>query len=114
MDAEVNSYGSFLSRDNVKILAVTRAQALPNAPSILKWIPEANIVNFFAIAINNEVTDTKNLERVLTAGFVANRRQDFWQTQGYIVDLNTKADFVERVMIPDLQRWQKMLSTNKQ
>jgi tripartite-type tricarboxylate transporter receptor subunit TctC len=114
VDAEVNSYGSFLPRDNVKILAVTRAQALPNAPSILKWVPEANIVNFFGIAINKEVSDTKHLERVLTAGFVDNKRQDFWLAQGYTVDLNPKADFVERVMIPDLQRWQKIFSTNKQ
>lgn len=113
VDAEVNSYGAFLPRENVKILAVTQAQALPNAPSILKWVPEANLVNFFAIAINKEVADTKSLERVLTAGFVANKRQDFWQNQGYAVDLNTKADFVERVMIPDLVRLQKILSTNK-
>lgn len=114
VDAEVNSYGAFLPRENVKILAVTQAQALPKAPSMLKWIPEANIVNFFAIAVNKEVADTKSLEQVLTAGFAANRRQDFWQAQGYSIDPNPRADFVERVMIPDLARWQKMLSTNKQ
>ena len=108
-----NIYIHLLTLTYVKILAVTQAQAFPNAPSILKWVPEANLVNFFAIAINKEVADTKSLERVLTAGFVANKRQDFWQNQGYAVDLNTKADFVERVMIPDLVRLQKILSTNK-
>jgi hypothetical protein len=80
---------------------------------MLKWIPEANMVNFFAIAINKEVTDTKPLEKLFADGFTANQRRQFWESRGFGVDANTKADFVERVMIPELTRWQKVLPAKK-
>jgi tripartite-type tricarboxylate transporter receptor subunit TctC len=114
IDAEVNAYGAFLPHvADVRILAVGQPQSLPHAPSMLKWIPEANMVNFFAIAINKEVTDTKPLEKLFADGFTAAQRRQFWESRGFGVDANTKADFVERVMIPELTRWQKVLPAKK-
>ena len=114
IDADVNAYGFFLPHlPKVKMLAVTQQQALQHAPSMLTWVPEADMTLFFAMAINKDVVNTQSTELVLQDSFAANHRQQFWESQGFTVDPNKNADFVQRVMIPELQRWQKILTPTK-
>ena len=65
------------------------------------------------MAINKDVVNTQSTELVLQDSFAANHRQQFWESQGFTVDPNKNADFVQRVMIPELQRWQKILTPTK-
>lgn len=113
IDADVNTYGFFLPHlPKVKMLAATQQQDLPHAPSMLEWVPEARMMIFFAIAVNKEATPTQSTE-LLQKGFAHNKRQQFWESQGYVIDPNRDANFVERVIIPELQRWQKILPQTK-
>lgn len=114
IDADVNAYGTFLPHlPRIRILGVTQPQSLPHAPSMLRWIPEAKMTIFFAVAINKEVSQTQPTELLLQKGFEANQRQQFWESQGFAVDPNRDADFVQRVMIPELRRWREILPAMK-
>lgn len=113
IDADVNAYGTFLPHlPRVRLLAATQSQALPHAPSMTTWIPEAHMTIFFAMAIHKDANHIQPTE-LLQKGFAAQQRQQFWESQGFAVDLNKNADFAERVMIPEQQRWQKFLTKNR-
>jgi hypothetical protein len=110
VDVQVDVYGYFSTFvPDIRILAVAQKNNMPLAPSIHKWVPAATMVNFFAIAINKDTQDTALLESVLKTGMTADRRQ-FWESKGYTIDSNLKADYVQRAVVPAYTQWVKILN----
>lgn len=110
VDVQVDVYGYFSTFvPDIRILAVAQKNNMPLAPSIHKWVPAATMVNFFAIAINKDTQDTALLESVLKTGMTADRRQ-FWESKGYTIDSNLKADYVQRAVVPAYAQWVKILN----
>lgn len=106
VDMQSDAYGFFKQKENaVRILGVADANAIDGVPSLQKYAPTANIVNFFAIAVNRDVPDTRNLADALTVGFVRANRSEYFKNQGYSVDMNRKSDYVDRVVVPTYRKW---------
>jgi len=109
IEAHIDVYGYFSQYiPDVRILGVAQKSPMKSAPSLHQYVPDATLVNFFAVAINRAQTDTGELEQALRKGMTVERRR-YWETRGYEIDDNIKADYVQRVVIPTYVRWVKIL-----
>lgn len=106
VDMQSDAYGFFKQKENsVRILGVADANAIDGVPSLHKYAPTANLVNFFAVAVNRDIADTRNLADALTVGFVRANRYEYFKNQGYNIDMNRKSDYVDRVVVPTYKKW---------
>ena len=106
IDMQSDAYGFFKQKEgNVRILGVADADSIGGVPSLQKYVPTAKLVNFFAVAVNRDTPDNRNLADVLTVGFVKANRYDYFKNLGYNIDMNRKSDYVERVVIPTYKNW---------
>jgi tripartite-type tricarboxylate transporter receptor subunit TctC len=114
VDAQVDVYGWFTQYlPDIRIVAVAQEQPMKHAPSIHQWVPSATLVNFFAIAINQDTKDTQSIEKAFTDGMYRSNRNLYWEQQGYNIDRNPRADYVERIVVPTYTRWKSQLSNTK-
>jgi len=109
VDMQSDVYGFFKPKTTVRTIAVAQPFPIDNVSSINKYAPVEPIINFFAIAVNQDVVDTRDLSDALTVGIVKNNQVDYFKNQGYNIDLNRKSDFVEREVIPTYKKWKKLL-----
>jgi len=106
VDMQSDAYGFFKQKEQaVRILGVAQADSIDDVPSLHKYAPTANLVNFFSMAVNRDTTDFRNLSDALTVGFVKANRYEYFKNQGYNVDMNRKSDYVERVIVPTYKKW---------
>lgn len=110
VDAMIDAYGWFTQHvPSIRILGVAQQQNLKHAPSMHRQLPDATLVNWFAIVINRQVRDTRALESALNNGFIKNNRIQQWEDQGYNIDLNPNGDYMDRVAIPTYNKWRGLL-----
>jgi tripartite-type tricarboxylate transporter receptor subunit TctC len=106
IDMQSDAYGFFKQKEGaVRILGVADADSIDGVPSLHKYAPTANLVNFFAVAVNRDAPDNRNLADALTVGFVKANRYEYFKNLGYNVDMNRKSDYVDRVVVPTYKKW---------
>jgi tripartite-type tricarboxylate transporter receptor subunit TctC len=115
VDMQADVYGYFKTVDNekIEILGVAQPESLSGVPSLHKYVKEAILFNFFSIAINNKVENTKPIEDAFIRGLVKSNRLSYLQNQGYNVDLNVNQDYLSRVVVPTYKKWKAITELNK-
>jgi len=109
VDAQVDVYGWFIQQEGIKILGVAQKTPLESAPSLDPYIPNINAVNFWSIAVSKKVQNTQKIEQAIRQSYVKNNRTQYWNKLGYQIDDNLNSDYVQRVVIPEYNRWKKIL-----
>lgn len=109
IDLQVSVYGDFKSKgSSVRVLSVAQKNHVDGVPGLQQYVPTAELVNFFAIAIDKQQTNYQTLADALTKATSApGSRILQLQTQGYQIDLNKNNDYMERKVLPVYKQWNK-------
>jgi hypothetical protein len=97
VDLQSAEYGFFKIKQT-PILGIA-GKSIDNIPSLTKYAREANIINFFGLAVSKD-NPAPLLEKAVRSSFVKNDRKNFFVSSGYLVDTNERNDFLEREMLP--------------
>ena len=109
VDLQVDVIGFFKPYETEINLVAVGGRSVGGVPSILTLVPQAEMNNFFAIAVNKRVTDTQRVEQFLTKGLVIAKQQARLESQGYQVDWNERSDYMSRVVIPAFESWKRIV-----
>lgn len=100
VDLMIAEYAFFKTREsNINYIATASTTKIGNIPMLNKYIPNIVLINFFGIAAKTN-QDTKIIEKNLKDGFIKSNRKDFFENQGYIIDMNPNSDFIQRQVLP--------------
>lgn len=103
VDLMIAEYAFFKPRESsVNYIATASATKIGNIPLLNNYVPDAVLINFFGIAAKTH-HDTKIVEKNLRDGFTKSNRKEFFENQGYIIDMNPNSDFVQRQVLPSYQ-----------
>jgi len=100
VDLMIAEYAFFKPRESqIKYIATASSTQIENISILTKYVPNAVLINFFGIAAKTH-HDTKIIEKQLSDGFEQSKRKEFFENQGYLIDMNTNADFIQRQVLP--------------
>lgn len=109
VDLQVDVIGFFKPFESEITILAVGSRPVFGVPSILTFVPQAEMTNFFAIAVNRRVTDTQRVERFLNKGLVDANRRAMLESQGYQVDWNERSDYMTRAVIPAFESWKRIV-----
>lgn len=103
VDLMIAEYAFFKPREsNINYIATASSTKIGNIPSLNAHVPNAVLINFFGIASKTHY-NTQKVEKNLREGFIKSNRKEFFENQGYIVDMNSNSDFIQRQVLPSYQ-----------
>lgn len=103
VDLMIAEYAFFKTREsNINYIATASPTKIANISLLNRYIPNAVLINFFGIAAKTH-QDTTVIEKNLKDGFIKSNRKEFFENQGYIIDMNSGSDFVKRKVLPSYQ-----------
>lgn len=103
VDLMIAEYAFFKPREsNINYIATASSISIGNIPMLNKYASNAVLINFFGIASKTQY-DTKTVEKNLKDGFIRSNRKEFFENQGYIIDMNPNSDFIQRQVLPSYQ-----------
>ena len=110
VDMEVDAYGALKQKlPTIRVLGVAQPTPIDKVPSLTKYAPIPTMVNFFAIAVNKNTPNIQEVTKAITIGFIKADRVDSYKENGYVIDMNSNSDYVEREVIPTYKKWLKLL-----
>jgi tripartite-type tricarboxylate transporter receptor subunit TctC len=103
VDLMIAEYAFFKPRESsIKYIATASSAKINNIPLLSTYAPNAVLINFFGIA-SKTYHDTIMIEKNLREGFTKSNRKEFFENQGYIIDMNPNSDFIQRQVLPSYQ-----------
>lgn len=97
VDLQAVDYG-FSKSKNLKTIVMSSNKSIDNVPRLSSYIKNVFIFNFFGIA-TGATDSTGVVEQAINAGFTTSKKQHY-NNDGYTVDTNTHADFINREVLP--------------
>lgn len=115
IDLQVDTYSFFKTLGNTDaVIGTATVKNYNGKPAINRYVPGAVMSNLFGLGVKSEVpqSDLLPLMAAINNTFAREDVKESFTNLGYELDLNPKADYMQRVAIPESQKWQKIISRN--